>query len=164
MTIFFRKCEPKDLNPLLKIAKETFVDAFEKENDPEDFKAYITSAFSENQLKNELLNPDSSFYFAYLDKELVGYFKLNEREAQNEHFEFSSIGLERIYVLNAFQNQGLGKQLLFKAIAIAQLMNVSFLWLGVWEKNIPAIRFYERHGFQKFDKHPYYIGNDKQQD
>jgi len=40
----------------------------------------------------------------------------------------------------------------------------SFLWLGVWEKNIRAISFYKEHGFVKFGKHPYYIGKDKQMD
>jgi len=164
MVIIFRRCELKDLHVLIEIGKSTFISAFEKDNNPDDFEAYLISAFSEKQFKSELLNPNSAFYFAYLDDTLVGYFKLNEGEAQSEQFETSSIELERIYVLNAFQNQGIGKQLLNKSIAIAQLKEVSFLWLGVWEKNAAAIRFYERYNFVKFDKHAYYIGNDKQQD
>ncbi len=164
MTIIFRKCCLKDLTNLIEIAKMTFISSFEKDNNPDDFNAYITSAFSEKQLKSELLDVNSTFYFAYADETLIGYFKLNEREAQNEQFEIPSIELERIYVLDAHQKQGFGKQLLFEVIAIAQLKKVSFLWLGVWEKNAAAIRFYERYGFKRFDKHAYHIGNDEQQD
>jgi len=164
MAIVFKKCKLNDLTVLLEIAKKTFVDAFEKDNNPDDFNTYISSAFSEEQLKKELLNSDCHFYFAYLEEILVGYFKINEGGAQNEHFEQASIELERIYVRNTFQKQGLGKLLLLKAIEIARARKVSFLWLGVWEENRAAIRFYERYGFEKFDKHPYYIGNDKQLD
>jgi ribosomal protein S18 acetylase RimI-like enzyme len=38
------------------------------------------------------------------------------------------------------------------------------LWLGVWEKNEPAIRFYEKNGFKKFSKHIFKLGNDEQTD
>ncbi|MEJ2584567.1 MAG: hypothetical protein P8Z38_05830 [Robiginitalea sp.] len=40
----------------------------------------------------------------------------------------------------------------------------TYLWLGVWEENKEAIRFYKRHGFVTFGKHPYYIGSDRQMD
>ncbi len=162
--MIFRKCILKDLTKLTEIAKATFISSFEKDNNPDDFEAYITSAFSEKQFKSELLDLNSTFYFAYVDETLIGYFKLNEREAQSEQFETPSIELERIYVLEAFQKQGFGKQLLFEVIAIARLKEVLFLWLGVWERNAAAIRFYERYRFKKFDKHAYYIGNDEQLD
>lgn len=100
----------------------------------------------------------------YNDKECVGYFKLNKKEAQTEPFGNTSIEIERIYVLDKFQGLQIGKQMLFKIVEMAKQENVSFIWLGVWEKNTAAIRFYERHGFVKIGTHPYYIGNDKQTD
>jgi ribosomal protein S18 acetylase RimI-like enzyme len=42
--------------------------------------------------------------------------------------------------------------------------DMEYLWLGVWEENQEAIRFYLRHGFVTFGKHPYYIGSDRQMD
>ena len=39
-----------------------------------------------------------------------------------------------------------------------------YIWLGVWELNTNAIRFYDRLGFKKFDTHVYPIGNDPQID
>ena len=131
MAIRFKICNINDLEALKEIAKITFITAFKEDNNPEDFKAYITSAFSENQLKSELLNSNCTFYFAYLLDDLVGYFKLNEKGAQNETFKRSSIELERIYVLEAFQNQQIGTQLVLKVIEIAKSKKVEFLRLGV---------------------------------
>lgn len=164
MDLIFYKCTINDLDKLVSISKHTFVNAFGKDNDPNDFKDYIDKAFSKKQLEIELLNPDCSFYFAYIEKELVGYFKLNIGAAQNEQFEVNATELERIYILETHQNKGLGKQLLFKCISLTKANNSKFLWLGVWEKNTAAIKFYQRHGFNKIGTHPYYIGTDKQTD
>ena len=54
--------------------------------------------------------------------------------------------------------------MLDKTISLARKEQVEFLWLGVWEENKKAIRFYKRYGFIKFGTHPYYIGADKQTD
>ena len=110
------------------------------------------------------MSSDSDFYFAYLKNELVGYFKLNKIAAQAEQFAEQSIELERIYVVEDFQNQGIGKLMLLKAIEFAQKYKPKFIWLGVWQENKNAVRFYEKLGFQKFGTHPYFIGKDKQTD
>ncbi|MGB5820104.1 MAG: hypothetical protein WBG90_11525 [Saonia sp.] len=39
------------LEQLIEISKKTFADAFEKDNDPDDFEAYINFAFDKH--KNE---------------------------------------------------------------------------------------------------------------
>lgn len=164
MNLTYKKCSLIDLDKLIEISRETFITAFEKLNNPNDFSTYITSAFSEEKIKSELLNPHSTFYFVYVADVLVGYFKLNEKKAQNESFDDASIELERIYIKEAFQGKQIGKETLFELIEIAKAKNASFLWLGVWEHNDAAIRFYERYNFKKFTTHPYYLGNDKQTD
>ena len=164
MNLSFKKCTIKDLDRLVEISSNTFVNAFEKENNPEDFSSYISIAFSTQKIEEELLNPNSEFYFTYLNNVHVGYFKLNQNEAQTEQFEQNTFELERIYVLNTYQGQKIGTHMLIKAIEIAKAKKAFFLWLGVWEKNKEAIKFYERYGFKKFMTHPYFIGNDKQTD
>jgi len=83
MDLSLKKCTLVDLDPLIEISRSTFITSFEKDNNPDDFKTYITSAFSKEKIRSELLNPHSTFYFVYLDDNLVGYFKLNEKDAQN---------------------------------------------------------------------------------
>ena len=158
------KCTLESLNELVEISRKTFVDAFEKQNDPKDFKAYVDSAFSRSQLREELLNPNSEYYFVKSDEDLVGYFKINQEKAQTEFKEADSLELERIYVLKKFQGKQIGSWMIAEVIRMAVSKQKSFLWLGVWEHNKGAIDFYEKHGFKKVGTHPYYVGSDKQTD
>jgi ribosomal protein S18 acetylase RimI-like enzyme len=160
----FRECSVSDLDTLVKISKDTFVAAFEKDNDPDDFWEYINKAFSRERLEVELQNPDSLFHFVYESNTLVGYFKVNLGTAQTDVHDEKSMELERIYVLGAHQGKQIGAQMLQYIIQLAAEQTMEYLWLGVWEHNPKAIRFYQRHGFQKFGEHPYYIGTDEQTD
>nr|WP_299343418.1 GNAT family N-acetyltransferase [Allomuricauda sp.] len=164
MTLNLQKCTSKDLEILIKISKETFISAFEKDNNPEDFLSYVNKAFGKDQMEAQLNNPNSHFYFVLDKGTLVGYFKLNEGDAQTELQDEESFELERIYVLDAFQGKSIGTWMLNQAIEIAKSEQKRYLWLGVWEHNPGAIRFYERNGFKKFGTHPYYVGSDKQTD
>ncbi len=149
---------------MTEIARSTFKDAFQDQNNPEDFKAYLDEALGKSAMREQLLNPDSLFYFIYLEEELVGYFKLNEESAQTEYIGKDHMELERIYVRPAHQNKGYGKKIMNDVIRMARSRKARILWLGVWENNHSAIRFYEDLGFIKFGSHPYYVGKDKQTD
>ncbi|MFD0795928.1 GNAT family N-acetyltransferase [Maribacter chungangensis] len=164
MKLDFIPCKKSDINTLVSLSKTTFIKAFEKDNDPHDFSAYISTAFNKETLLLQLKNPDSAFYFVYVKEQLIGYMKLNQHQAQTDIKKKDSMELERIYILEAFQGRGYGAMMLDKAVAIAIEANKNFVWLGVWEKNLKAIRFYERYGFVTFGTHPYYVGSDKQTD
>ena len=160
----YRKCDLNDLEMLTAISRETFVKAYEMDNDPDDFKTYVDFAFDLNQIKIELENPNSEFYFIYWEKLVVGYLKLNEKDAQRESYGSDSLELARIYILKNFQGQDIGRESLFKIIELAKNKSKSWIWLSVWQLNPNAVRFYERHGFKKFDTHAFIIGNDRQID
>ena len=158
------KVQSSDLTTLINISKQTFYDAFLHLNDPADIEAYASSAFKSDKLLAELTNPFSAFYFAMLDGLAVGYIKLNYSSAQTEFQHENAIEVERIYVLADQQGKKIGNQLLDFAIDIANKANLQYIWLGVWDKNVNAIRFYERNGFKIFDSHPFTLGTDLQTD
>ena len=164
MKLSFVLCGKEQLESLQAISKDTFIAAFGSQNDPEDFKSYLTTAFSLEKLRAELLHPNSFFYFVYWKASLVGYLKINLGEAQSEFKHDGGLELERIYILAAHQGKGLGTQLLSYVFEFAKHKNARYVWLGVWEENIRAISFYKKHGFIKIGSHPYYIGKDKQTD
>jgi ribosomal protein S18 acetylase RimI-like enzyme len=155
---------PSDVDQLLSLGRKTFYDAFEHLNRPEDFEAYTSVAFKREKLLTELENPDSEFYFAVIDNEPVGYVKLNYRAAQNEYKEADGLEVERIYVLASQQGKKIGNQLLDFAVDKAIKENMQYIWLGVWEHNHNAKRFYERNGFVVCGSHHFWLGNDKQTD
>ncbi len=99
-----------------------------------------------------------------LDGQIVGYIKLNYSSAQTEFQHENAVEVERIYVLADQQGKKMGNQLLDFAINTAIESNLQYIWLGVWDKNLNAIRFYERNGFKIFDSHPFTLGTDLQTD
>lgn len=158
------RCTPTDLAKLRQIAEKTFRDAFEADNDPDDFREYIQSAFSEDRIKESLETPGTSYYFVFNEETLVAYFQVNEWFAQSDLNLKDSLELERIYVAAEYQGKGIGKWILDGVCKMARVRGLRYVWLGVWEKNRGAIDFYKCHGFRKFGEHPYYIGQDRQTD
>ena len=69
--------------------------------------------------------------------------RLNIRTQQNK----------RIYVSDKFQSEGLGRYLMEQAIAMATVRKKKYAWLGVWEKNEKAIRYYKKIGFCEIGTH-----------
>ena len=149
---------------LRELSVSTFRDAFESQNDPEDFRHYLQTAFSPEQLRAEWEHRHTRFYFAWHQGRLAGYCKLNTETAQTELQEPGGMEIERIYVAAPFQGQGMGSRMLEEILDLARAGGKRYVWLGVWQKNPGAIRFYERHGFTIFGEHPYYIGSDRQMD
>ena len=155
---------PSDTDELLSLSRTTFYDAFEHLNNKDDFEAYTTVAFTPAKVLSEIENPYSAFYFALIDDEKAGYIKLNYTSAQTEFKDADAVEVERIYVLANHQGKKIGNQLLDFAINKAIEEKLQYIWLGVWEHNFAAQRFYERAGFVKFSSHKFVMGSDVQTD
>ncbi len=149
---------------LQKISIKTFKQAFGNDNTKENLLSYLDKSFNIGSLLAQINHPNSKFYFVYLEKVIVGYFKINIGESQTELQKTESLELERIYIYKVYQNKGFGKIILNEVKNLATIMQKNFVWLGVWEHNLKAISFYQNFGFQKFDEHIYIIGNDPQTD
>ena len=159
-----RKINIDDLEALRNLSIQTFKETFEEVNTEEDMQKYLLENLSIEKLKTELENPNSEFYFAENNDEILGYLKLNFKDAQTEKLEENHFEIERIYVLKAFLGQKIGQILFDKAIEIGREKNLEYVWLGVWEENHRAIRFYEKNGFEIFGKHDFVLGEDVQTD
>jgi diamine N-acetyltransferase len=156
--------QKSDLLALQEISRQTFFDTFAEANTKEDMSQYLEVNLSLDQLADELDNPSTSFYFAKCNNEILAYLKLNEAKSQTEKREVPSMEIERIYVRREFQNKGVGQFLLDFSIELTKVKQLKLIWLGVWEYNISAIRFYERNHFQFFGKHAFMLGSDEQTD
>jgi ribosomal protein S18 acetylase RimI-like enzyme len=153
-----------DAETLLHLSRKTFFDAFAHLNNAADMEAYASTAFTLQKYEGELSNPDSHFYFAVADNDIAGYIKLNYNAAQTELQDPNALEVERIYILQEFQGQQIGKHLLDFAIQTALDKKFSYVWLGVWEHNNKAINFYKSKGFTQFGSHPFVLGTDEQTD
>jgi ribosomal protein S18 acetylase RimI-like enzyme len=153
-----------DLLELQNIGITCFKETFSSMNSEENMNAYLQKSFSTAQLISELSDPNSEFYIAKLNALVIGYLKVNSGEAQTEIKDQKSLEIERIYVLSKFHGKKFGQLLYEKALAISKQKKVSYVWLGVWEKNQKAILFYQKNGFAIFDTHIFKLGNEVQTD
>ncbi|WP_307336583.1 GNAT family N-acetyltransferase [Metabacillus malikii] len=164
MMLSFKECTDEEILLLQKISIETFDETFREQNSQENMVAYLEKAFNLQQLKNELSNASSQFYFVYVDEKVAGYVKVNTADAQTEQMGDEALEIERIYIKSQYQKHGLGKYLLTKAIEIAKKQNKKHIWLGVWERNENALAFYKKMGFVQTGAHAFYMGDEEQTD
>lgn len=162
--ITIEKLTPNDVAALQEIGRKTFAETFADSNSKENMSKYLEEGFSVDKLTGELSESASQFYFAVLDKAIIGYLKLNSGNSQTEMLDKRALEIERIYVLADYHGKKVGQLLYDKAMQVATELNAAYVWLGVWEKNPRAIRFYEKNGFVAFDKHIFKLGDEVQTD
>jgi ribosomal protein S18 acetylase RimI-like enzyme len=161
-----RKVTPADhdVYQLQQIGRQTFFETFAPSNSEQNMRHYLAEGFAPDKLRVELAQFYSAFYFAEQAGRVVGYLKVNTGPAQTEQQMANALEIERIYVLQEFQGQRVGQVLYEQALSLAQEAQAEYLWLGVWEENPRAIRFYQKNGFIAFDKHIFQLGDDEQTD
>jgi ribosomal protein S18 acetylase RimI-like enzyme len=162
--ISIRKVEIAEADVLLAFSRETFYEFFAHLNEPANMEAYSAVAFTPQNIISQLNNPDSVFYFAIYQNDIIGYIKLNFNDAQTEFQDKNALEIERIYVSGGHHGKHIGKQLLTFAIDMANKKQLDYVWLGVWEHNLKAIGFYEHNGFEVFSSHEFLLGDDRQTD
>ena len=159
-----RKAILSDLPELLALAQTTFLQAFTAGNKPENVQAYLAEAFTEEKLTKEMQDSASTFIVASLEGKLIGYTKLNLAAAQADVQDPTSVEVARLYTLREVWGTGVGQLLLDAGINFARQEGKTWLWLGVWEHNARAIRFYEKNGLCIFGSHPFPFGDEIQND
>ena len=162
--ITIRKVTLADVERLQQIGRQTFIETFAASNTEENMRAYLAKGFALEKLVAEVQEPNSAFYFAGLAGQVIGYLKVNAGPAQTEQQAGQALEIERIYVLQKFHGQQVGQLLYEQALMLATQARADYMWLGVWEENLRAIRFYKKNGFVEFDKHIFKLGDDEQTD
>lgn len=159
MSLTLRKITLDDISELQRIAIETFRETFGHHNTEAELEDYFNTAFNPETLAAEVMDSESQHYFALVDGVVVGYLKLNQGAAQTEQELPNGFEIQRIYVLKAFQGQGLGRLLFEKALQVACETDCEWVWLGVWDQNYKAQRFYEKYKFERFSEHQFPVGD-----
>lgn len=166
--MLIRPTLPAELPALRELAERTFREAWQHMNDPEPFEQYCREKFTPEHIAVEMARPGSEFYFACIDDRPVAYLKLNidclPESAEPMPVPGNAVQIERVYVLQNIQSQGLGAQLLQFSERRACETGASWLWLSVWQKSPRSILFYERHGFSIFGVETFWVGDDPQLD
>ena len=159
-----RRATLADATLLAELGARTFSDTFAADNTPEDMVAYISSSFSPHLQGEELADPDTIFLIAEINGVAAGYAKLQSNAPPSCVTGLNSVEVCRLYVSTEMIGSGVGAALMEACIREAEKANYRTLWLGVWEQNERAQRFYKKWGFQVVGDHGFLLGGDMQRD
>ena len=148
---------PEAVSALAEISRTTFYETFIAGNDEQNMQQYLSDAFSELRLIEELALETSEFYFAIFQGNHDGYLKLNTDSN-------TGLEIERIYVRSQAHRKGIGKALMQFALNKAREKGLNRVWLGVAPDNIPAMDFYQSFGFNICGEKIFILGNEMQKD
>ena len=164
--IRIRLASVDDAKVLTDLAYTTFWDAFahHPKNAPDDLNHYMRQAFNLEQTTKELGEEKSIFLIAEVEDEPAGYAKIILDNIEDGITGERPIELNRLYSHQQFLGKGIGQALMDACFERANADDRDVMWLGVWEFNPRAQRFYEKNGFRVVGSHVFQLGEDPQTD
>lgn len=160
----FRRATAGDAGALSTFARRVFDETFGPDNDPDDMAMYGDRAFTGAAQAAELADPARVCLVGEQDGEIAGYVLLH---VGAEHPAVSGprpVEIERFYVDGRWHGTGVAGALMDLVFDSARSLGCETIWLGVWERNPRAIRFYARRGFVDVGSHGFQLGTDLQTD
>ena len=185
---------PTDAEAIAKIGATTFATSFGYSMPGEDVKAYLEEAYTPTAISKDLANRQNHFFVARLQSgdaaengKVVGFLqmKLGTTEPCLPP-DMPMCEINRIYVSMDHVGGGTGQLLMEGCLEWARdrLLGSGSkegdgvvdggnegveerkvgVWLGVWEENVKAQRFYRRWGFEKVGSHEFTMGGTTQTD
>ena len=164
MDLTVRYATNKDAMLIADISRQTFYETFAADNSKEDMDKFLSEQFTKGKLMMEVDSSENIFLLAYSGDVVAGYAKLREAKQPEKLKNAKTMEIARIYAMPNMIGKGVGNLLMKTSISIAKEKGKEVIWLGVWEKNIRAIDFYKKWGFEKFDVKDFLLGDDVQCD
>ena len=124
----------------------------------------MRQAFSLEQIAAELDEDKNYFLIADHENKPAGYAKLVVGSIEPGITAERPIELNRLYSHQLFLGKGIGQGLMNACFEYANKGGFDVMWLGVWEYNPRAQRFYEKNGFRIVGRHTFQLGSDPQTD
>lgn len=126
-------------------------------SDLNEISEILTTDFDDfwnaNILETELKNSFSRYIVAKIDDEIVGFAGVIDTIDQFE--------ITNIVVKKSFRKQGIGNKLLEVLINMANNNNKKEIILEVNNKNLAAIKLYEKNGFKNIGIRKKYYNNEE---
>jgi GNAT superfamily N-acetyltransferase len=159
-----RSAVAADAEGLSRLGEEIFVATFGPDNTPADMDLYCAEAFAPEAFAGAIADPLTEILIASHGGEMIAYAQLHRGEAPPSVAGARPIELMRFYVLAAWHGAGIARELLRSVARRSSELGAATLWLGVWERNPRAIRFYGKYGIEEVGEQPFLLGTDLQRD
>jgi diamine N-acetyltransferase len=164
LDIHIRYANANDNHLLAEAGRRLFEAAFAADNQTEDMAIYLAESFGPDLQAAELADPATVFLIAEIKGRFAGYARLRDGRPGLEIPGQRPVELVRIYAEREYIGLGVGAALMRACLEEAASRGYDSIWLGVWEKNPRAIRFYEKWGFILAGTQTFELGKDTQTD
>lgn len=157
---------PEEAKLIADLSRQTFIDSFADDNTAADMDLFLAEQFASDMLEAQVGSANNYFFITWEENIPQGYMRLVEHPTGHPDYlpGERSIEINRFYAVKAAIGKGIGPLQMQYALSFAKVRGFDTCWLGVWEKNQRAIRFYSKHGFYTVGSHPFLLGNDLQTD
>ncbi len=160
--LHIRKLSLAEAEPLAILARRIFLDTFLPVNNAADVIDYADRFLKPQIFQKELIDPLYFTFGVFLESQLIGYIQMLIN--RQETYDGIELELKRFYLLQSHHGKGYADQMMAVCEEQARELNYKSFWLGVWENNFKAQRFYQKKGFKKIASHPFVMGQETQID
>jgi diamine N-acetyltransferase len=153
-----------DAEALARLGEQTFRDTFAADNNPDDLQAFLAATFAPALQLRELEDASRTFLVAEAGGTLVAYAQLVRGAVPECVNDADAVEVLRFYVARSWHGTGLAQRLMERCLTHIRDSGARTVYLGVWERNVRAIRFYEAQGYRVVGTHVFMVGSDPQTD
>jgi diamine N-acetyltransferase len=162
MKSMIQKLEEQHIEDLTLLAQKIFADTFLPTNTPENVYDYVKNFLNVDCFRNDFKNKKVTTYGVFNDDKMIGYVQLVLHD--EVRYGGARLELKRFYLEQAFHGKGYAQAMMEVCFGWARTVNEEKIWLGVWEHNHRARKFYEKCGFVKTAEHIFVMGQAHQTD
>jgi len=159
-----RSAEAGDAPPLAELAERTFRMTFAPHNSDANMSLHCARTYGAPIQAAEIADPKRATFVADDGGILVAYAQLRLDHRTACVVAARPAEIQRIYVDAPWHGRGIAQALMEAMLRRARDGGADRVWLGVWEHNPRARRFYEKAGFTLAGDHAFVLGHEVQRD
>lgn len=155
-----RVCGPGDEEALALVGQATFLETFAGILPGADIVAHCRREHAPAVYRS-WLEGDARIWMAETDPAAApaGYLVIAPASLPVQDPKHDDLEVKRIYLLQQFHGQRVGKRLMTEAVRYATARGASRLLLGVYSRNERAVAFYEHLGFHRIGHRRFRVGD-----
>lgn len=153
-----------DAAALASLGRRTFADAFGAENSPDDLDLFLDATYTPALQQLELEDAALTYLLVEQAGRPVAFALLRAGGTSSFVNDLPAIELQRFYVVQTCHGTGVAQALMAACVEEARRGGARTLFLGVWERNPRALRFYAAQQFTVVGQKIFQVGSDPQQD